>query len=394
MRKFLVSLAVICGLLSANAASAQVGPLDARNNLADVANSPLSLLNLGGAALFGTGVDGTLACGSFISLVRDMQYSALTLNAGCSIATNGFRIFVSGLCDFSTATAGAIEDDGFPGNNASGTTPGAGTYTSPGAANSQSLPYPYQAGAAGGTPTTGTGGAGVNGVAVNALGGSGSQSGGAGGAGTPGAGGAAGPHDAAVLFGSVVNAQGYFGPWFTSGGVPLRPGNSGSGGGAGGGDGTNLGGGGGGGAYGGQFVVVACRTLFTGTNTHVGIFQAVGTPGGNGGTPTVGNVGGGGAGSASGGGFVSIVAGTRTGSAMSAAIDVSGGKGGNGGNGVGTGLGGQGTSGGFGGRWQVTIIYPPAQTSNFTSAAGAAPTAPSGITGGVGGAGAITQGGI
>ncbi len=176
----------------------------------------------------------------------------------------------------------------------------------------------------------------------------------------------------------------------------LVPSSPGTGGGAGGGDITNTGSGGGSGAQGGLHVYIAANVIARGTNTTAGIIQSLGGLGGNGGTRGLGTTAGGGGGAGGPGGFVQINVGTLTGSAITNAVDVSGGIGGNGGNGTSTGLGGLGAPGGNGGGYLLCALSPASNTLVITgnSITGTGPGAPSGATGGTGGAGAVARGNL
>ena len=334
------------------------------------------------APMFGTGVDGSVTIsGGTTTLTRDMHYTNLTITGG-TLATNGFRVYVSGTLDLSFAPAGAI-------------------------IAGQSLSTPYAAASAvwtlpGGNGGRGSGtggtGAGSNGNGGNPgttqnfpiIGGNSSASGN-GGAGTNGGGTGANP----LYTGTPTNALfpgGFIGPIQTNYSyTPLNvlSGIGGGSGGVGGGDGTNAGGNSGGGGNSSAAIGIWARNIQRGTNSTAAIISAVGTVGGNGSSPAAGNTGGGGGGSGGGGGGVYIVVENLLGSTITNAIDVSGGAGGTGGNGHGTGGGGNG--GGSGGSGQVQIVNLGAHTFTYStwSSTTNAGSAASGATGGAGGA-AIT----
>ena len=68
-----------------------------------------SPLQLGLAALFGSGADGNVVILSgTTTITRDMQYGNLTISGSGALVTNGYRVFVSGVLDLSQAGAGAI----------------------------------------------------------------------------------------------------------------------------------------------------------------------------------------------------------------------------------------------------------------------------------------------
>ena len=58
-----------------------------------------SVSRLGNDSVYGPGVDGDIVVsntGTPTVLVRDMYYNNLTINSGCTLIANGFRIFVKG----------------------------------------------------------------------------------------------------------------------------------------------------------------------------------------------------------------------------------------------------------------------------------------------------------
>ncbi len=223
----------------------------------------------------GTATDPNLTlAGSTYTLNNDCFYRHLTVNAGITIKTNGFRLFCSG----TLLNNGTISCKG---NDASGATAGAITHA--GALGT---------GLAGGAGHTGsgTGSAGSNQSAaltdVNAAGG-------AGGAGGANAGGAGGTYS-----GTAVNGGGhYLVPMTTgcmlgqtSGGNQATVNIIGGGAGGGGGGSDNAGATGGGGGSGGGVMVLAAFNL-----VNNGVITADGGKGADA-SGTTGNAGGGGGG--------------------------------------------------------------------------------------------------
>jgi parallel beta-helix repeat protein len=205
--------------------------------------------------------------GSVYTMSRDVFCTALTINTGVTLKTNGWRVFVTG----TLANAGTISSNG---GSAAVSTAGAIPYSS---ANCM------YAGSAGATGVTGVGAQGSNSGS-----GMGTGTGSAGGSGTSGAGGSARAFRTAVtsMF-RVVNPALTATTSFANAAIQVG---GGYGGGSGAGDGTNAGGAGGGG---GGFIA-----LFANAITNTGTISAAG---GAGGTPATGNCGGGGGG---GGGFI------------------------------------------------------------------------------------------
>lgn len=106
----------------------------------------LNALTIGGipVSTFGTGVDGAVTISADTTLTRDMNYTALTVNAGVKLSTGGYMIRVTG----------TLTNNGTIDNSASGTVPGAAGSLS------------------GGAPTVGTG-AGMSPVSATIEGGAG-----------------------------------------------------------------------------------------------------------------------------------------------------------------------------------------------------------------------------
>lgn len=272
--------------------------------------------------IFGTGIDGDSTKSVDSTLVRDAYYNNLTINAGVTFSTGGFRIFVKN----TLTNNGTISNAGNAGGAGDNTDYGSG-------ATKKSNGSIGGSGAGGGKGGTGSGGA--NGDAVtNAIGGAG----GAGGNGvtdTPGTG------------GTVTAPTAAMGGWYDGmhminmRGVSLSTANPPVGsivafmGGAGGGRGAadNVGGGfGGGGGSGGGLMVIAARFIDNNGTITVG-----GGAGGNGAPGH--NCGGGGGG---GGGFAAMIYSQMTSAGSETAA------GGTGGTKTGTGTNGTNGSTGYG----------------------------------------------
>ena len=119
--------------------------------------------------IYGDGSDGAVTVSTAITLTTDMHYKALTIAAGGSIRTNGFRVFVRGTLNI--AATGALHCDGFTSvggeapaisgssNGSLGYGYGAAGAGSPGVAGTNSPATYGGAGGAGG-PSLGAGGVG------------------------------------------------------------------------------------------------------------------------------------------------------------------------------------------------------------------------------------------
>lgn len=332
------------------------------------------LENIANPNQFGSGIDGDATVSTGITLTSDAYYRNLTLTAGGSIITSGYRVFVSGDLDLRNAVAGAIKWNGAAGGNSTGSAAGAAGALLTGNTTGGSTGTAV-AGAAG---VAGVGAQATNIVAAALLTGmvlNRANACGAGGNGTSGAGGAS--RAGTVGFLAYVPKLPIIDVIFRN--VSVYGGATGQGGSSGAGDGVNSGGGGGGNGKGGGMVQVYARRVLVGSSTPADAIQALGSVGGNGGTPAAGNCGGGGGAGGGDGGGVFLVAGEIVGSTTAGGIDVTGGNGGNGGNGVGTGTaGGGGTSGSFG---RVVILNLAANTATV-SADSAYGNAGSGTTGG------------
>ena len=249
---------------------------------------------------FGDGVDGIQTITSDTTLVRDMYYDTLTVNASVNLFTGGFRIHVLNTC----TVTGKIDRSGAPGL----------TSAAPAALAAGSLGASGAGGAGGGA------GAGSAGAATTASVGT---AGGTGGTGSGGAGGAAGSVTApTAALGGVeqLNAARQASICRDLANTVL---NGGSGGGGGGGSGVAASGGAGG--SGGGVLLICARTL-TGAGT-------IAAAGGNGATGQLVNGGGGGGG---GGGTIAVITENDT-TATSLTLSVAAGVGGGG---LGAGLNG------------------------------------------------------
>lgn len=341
----------------------------------------------------GTGTDGAKTVSGTETLTRDMHWSSLTVPAGTTLVTNGYKVYVNGTT--TVDSGGVIENDGNPGGNGAAGANGTGAGIAAGGTG----------GTAGAATNTGTIAGGVAGVAGgdggygadhNGIGGStAAQNGSAGNTGnnnsrcintTAGADGTAGG-DGADRDASYVASAGQRGAnagATASGGTnasvimnpiesytpmymlhdyqddtPVQPSPgsaSGSGGGGGGAvatGGANGAGGAGGGA-GGSGSSGGIVALFTKTLVNNGVIRSHGGAGGNGGdggdahaqdggggTAAAAGGGGGAGGSGGNGGAVLIARRTTSGSGT---ITVTGGAGGTGGTG-GAGKNGDGGAG-------------------------------------------------
>lgn len=349
--------------------------------------------NLANAAsvIFGTGADGIVSVTTSISLSRDMHYTNLTISGSGKIYTNGWRIYIKGTLDISSAGAAAINAiPGTPGG-ASGASPGNGAgggYIARTSINSGFA-------GAGGAGNINNGAAGNNGGSQACLAGGLGGKGGAGGAGGTGTGGNGGT---AATVSQISNWN------FNS--LPLNPlfvsANAATpiqvfaaiqsgGGGGGGGDTINSGGGGSSSSNTAGSVCIFAQFINRSASTTIGAIAATANAPGPGADGVGGNSGGGGGGGGSGGGLVWITVGTLLGTTATNCIDVSGGPASNGGAGKGTGIGGTGGDGGSSGKINIINLSTNIFTSNTSNIAGTAGTAGSGVTAGTGGMGAIAK---
>ena len=325
---------------------------------------------------FGTGFDGDVTINTTVSLTQNVDYRNLSFGPGGLIATNGWRVRVSGVCDMSNTVASAIVADGAPGG--AGAAGGAGGVT-------LALPQGNtvgagQAGAAGGAGGTASGSNGnsPSGIFRNCNGGA-TEFSGAGGQGSGGFGGAG-------RISSGISGFTRFGiePLIRNDttdqvAVHQRGGGGGSGGAGGGGDGT-AGGGGGAGGNGAGVLDLAFAVLKASSSSYAGSISAYGGTGGAGGSPAAGNRGSGGGGSGGGGGYCHLVVGTLIGS-KTGLIHCHGGAGGNAGAKSGTGTNGEGGAGGAGGNIHIIKLG----SGTLVEVLGNPSGPPSGVSGGAGG---------
>jgi hypothetical protein len=326
---------------------------------------------------FGDGRDGVVVVNSAITLARDMYYVDLSIVAGGSINTAGYKIFVSGTLDLSAAPADAIVRAGLKAtnkvNNSNNAGGGAGVLTSQTCGGSQA------------------GGNGAAGEVVplppvapvsNSPG-----NGGIGGAGGAGGGDGVDPGGSSV---SPITPTALpfrrFAQDIVRGSTLILGGAGGCGGGGG------VIGGGGGGGSGGGVVFISAHTIIRGAGTAVACISVRGGDGANGSTQTSGNRGGGGAGGGGGGGWIYLCYAYLTGAVGTDILDASGGMGGNGGSGFGTGFGADGGDGAAGGRFTIINLTTGVLIEiDETLIAGSPGSVGVGLVGGTGGAGHITR---
>lgn len=67
---------------------------------------------IGGDSIYGTGTDGTVIIANNFTLVRDMYYDNLTINANVSLNTNGYRIFVKNILTLNGNIIGTNSNSG------------------------------------------------------------------------------------------------------------------------------------------------------------------------------------------------------------------------------------------------------------------------------------------
>jgi hypothetical protein len=336
------------------------------------------------AQWFGTGTDGnvTVSAGT-TTLARDMFYNNLTISGTGSIKPNGYRIFVAGTLDLSSAPADAITVAGGIGSvggnggtvgPVNGGSVGTRSYTTAEALGVAS------GGGSGGTGNLDNGGAGGGSVGNGNSNGGNSGGGGNAGAGSVGTAGAGGGTSNIVAY--LINRpeiQMLMGTTLYGGGI------SGAGGGGGGGDNsTHYGSGGGGGGAAGGIIWLSANTINRGGSTATAAIDLSGGTGGSGGVGSTSASGGGGGASGGGGGWLYMIYGTLTGSTATNMINLAGGAGGSGGNSGSGGNGGNGGSSASSGR--ATII--DLSTGGITTVAPSVGTTGSTASGATGGAGA------
>ena len=285
-------------------------------------------------SLFGDGSDGSSTISGNTTLTSDKYYSSLTIDAGVTLNTGGYRVFVSG-----TLTMGASAKIANNGTNANNGGFGFGGSGGSGGA-SGTLRGGADGGAGGGTQGAGVAGGSAD-PCINANDGAAGGTGEGVGGGDPGSGGTAGSAsvkktnfehiDPTIL----ITMRDIYGIDDTP--KTIRPSCAGGGGGGGGTKATTLedGHGGGGGGGGGGTVLVCAKTISLGTGSK---FESKGGNGGNGYSGTSGDGGGGGAGN---GGAVVVLSNT---SVSSSYVDVTPGSAGTS---VGGSDGGAGSSGTF-----------------------------------------------
>jgi hypothetical protein len=66
---------------------------------------PIFLERLGGDEIYGFGQDGNVTITADTTLSRDMYYESLTINANCTLDTNGYKIFVKDTLTFTDSTS-------------------------------------------------------------------------------------------------------------------------------------------------------------------------------------------------------------------------------------------------------------------------------------------------
>lgn len=251
---------------------------------------------------FGTGEDLDVVISSNTTLTRDWNYSNLTVNAGVTLVTAGYRIFVRNT--LTVIATGVIHNDGA---NATGTTVA-------GVGGMQSVLPGGQGGGNGQAAAGGVGGSVTTGAAINA-----NPAGGKGGNGSGGAGGAASTSTVNDAYGSCVALPMRITLQFqTNGSGTLQMVQGGASGGSGGGDGTNRGGASGGG---GGNVVIAARLI-----VNNGAIRSHGGAGFSVNASTGTNLGGGG-GSQGGNLFITTTTGGLTGSGTTTVTGGAGGLG-------------------------------------------------------------------
>ena len=338
--------------------STSTGPFTVSGAVTTLSTTTVNGVDVGSSLFkpYGDGRDGASTISSTSTLTSDKFYTNLTVNAGITLNTGGYRIYVNG----TLTNNGIIANNGGDGGDASGLTKGtAGTAAS------------------GGTLAAGlAGGAGGNGVGSNNNGGAGSTgatstpglggdgvAGGSGGGGCNTAGkspGAVGGFGTAVLenlslvtgYGtstlardatSTINFASYFSGASSTFGLSSSGGSGGGSGGCSDTSGGNSGAGGGSGGTGGLVYVIA-KTL-----VNNGTIEALGGDGGDASDATGGDAAGGGGGSGGASGVIMLGYNSYSGSGtISIAISSAGIKG--------TGTGGA-TDGNDGSAGNLGVIF-------------------------------------
>jgi len=296
------------------------------------------------AQIFGDGSDGSAVLdgsnevawatriGSVYRMARDAYLHDLTIEPGCRLETNGYRIFGTGCLGLDGCGEGTIVD--WPAANKLGAN---GTNTGSTAAGGTALINAFgtvgsatYGGNGGVGATSGSGaapGAGAGAIPSNGGSGGGGSSGGAGGNGTSTNGSNGGVSGTASTNTDIRTAL----QLMLRGASLIEGGCGGGGGGYGGNNGATRGGGGGGGGGGGAVVYIAFRMIRTSSTTAAGCINADGGAGGDGCSVLLNNIGGGGGGAGGGGGYVHIIFGERvytSGGAIAALVRANGGLGG------------------------------------------------------------------
>lgn len=289
--------------------------------------------------IWGDGSDGAVTISAPTTLTRDMYYTTLTVNAGNTLTTAGFRVFASTSITINGTVTGA------GGNGAAGATGAAGgAGGAAGAATRGSMPsIPGKAGGAGSASGAGTAGTAGTAAVVGATGAIGSAGGAGGTAGGGNTGGAAGAAGAVTVVHTIRDSITAMALSLTETSIFANAGSGSGGGGGGSGGGSTGGGGGGSGANGFTMLFVTPTLTWGGSSTLLG----TGGNGANGGAGA-GDPSGGGGGSAGGSGSIAIFVYTsKTGSPNTTTL--TGGTGGTGGAAGGTGVaGGNGAAGAAG----------------------------------------------
>lgn len=276
---------------------------------------------ISGQVFYGSGSDGAVTIAVNTTLTRNMYYSSLTINAGFTLFTAGYQVFVNGtLTVNATGFISRVGNSG--GNGASAAAGGAGGTA--GAALAAGTLAGAPASAIGGSGQPGAGDPGGAGTSTAGSAGVNPASSGAGGAGAGFAGGASGSNGSvtAAVSGTQNIAEAIvFRNSLSASFSQITSSASGGGGGGGGGDGGgNIGGGGGGSGSPGGIMGIYARTI-----VNAGTITLAGGTGGNGGAGAVVNGGGGGGGAGGSGGVLVLVYRTLT---NTGTITVLGGTGG------------------------------------------------------------------
>ncbi len=263
---------------------------------------------------------GMVPAGNLYTMTRPIFASSITVNAGVTVRTAGYRIFCTGTV--TVASTGVIHNNGINGNAGSGAS--AGGVVS-GQTNVEYGDVPNSL--AGTNGTTGASTTGGTTTGPTSMGGGGG--GGGGGGDSSGGGTAAAGSSGARVLAAIEFLYELLRGFRLQTSVTTFVGAAGGRAGRGAGDGSNSGGGGAGGPTAGGTVVIAASAI-----ANSGTISANGGNGATGGVPPAGNCGGGGGSGGGGGGVIVLAYKTLT---NSGTISANGGTLGNGGAGVGTG---------------------------------------------------------